>query len=448
MKTTLTNQNETTIAKLLFYFAIIFLLATTFLLSKGAFAQCLCSSGGYTQSRFQNTIIAGNVQYTQNASANYDGTAEQEKMDVWGPVGDNCTKRPVIIWIHGGGFSQNDKTAPDVVAMCDSFSRKGFICATIDYRDGYWGPSGQAVTQGSQNPTPYDTKEFNRADFRAMQDAKCAVRYFKANASIYGVDTNNIFMGGTSAGGWTSLMVAFMDKASEKFSDCNVQSSVSGIYTRPDLGNIDGNGGWNSVSSRLRGIISIFGALPDTALVDGPNDPAAIFFHEYGDPVVNFYYGVPFQGQYQNFNSYWGDYYINMQMQNVGATHKAFWLNGSQHSLYPYRGQVTLETSKFLDSLICTTPTTSTNEESNNNFFSVFPNPSAGIFNVQLRNNGNAKVQVYNSIGKEILSETVNQNKNTINLSDKSNGVYFIKIIPITIGTEKGLLTEKVLISR
>ena len=380
--------------------------------------------------------------YTQNASANFDGTTEQEKMDIWAPVGDNCIKRPVIIWVHGGGFCQGDKTAPDVVAMCDSFSRKGFICATIDYRDDYWGQFGP-VNDNSQNPNPYDAMEFTRADYRAMQDAKCAVRYFKANASSYGIDTNNIFMGGTSAGGWTSLIVAFMDKSSEKFSDCYQQSMVANLYARPDLGSIEGNGGWNNFSSHLRGIISIFGAIPDTSLVDGSNDPASIFFHEYGDPVVNFYYGQPYQGQYSNYASYWGDYYVNMQMQNLGGTHKAFWINGSQHSLYPYRGLVTSETSKFLDSLICTSPATTVNETINNNFISVFPNPSSGIFNIQLKNNLSANVQVYNSIGEEILGETMNQNKSAINLSDKSSGIYFIKI-----NSAKGLQTEKVLITR
>jgi len=348
-----------------------------------SFSQpCRCGNGGYTTSIYQNTILASNVQYTQNASANFDGTAEQESMDIWSPIGDNCNKRPVIIWVHGGGFAQGDKTAPDVVAMCDSFSRKGFICATIDYRDDYWGQFGP-VNDNSQNPNPYDAMEFTRADYRAMQDAKCAVRYFKANASTYGIDTSNIFMGGTSAGGWTSLMVAFLDKASEKFSDCNQQSMVAGMYARPDLGTIDGNGGWNNVSSRVRGIISIFGAIPDTSLVDGPNDPACIFFHEYGDPVVNFYYGQPYQGQYPNYASYWGDYYVNMQMQNTGGTHKAFWLNGNQHSLYPYRGLVTSETAKFLDSLICTTPATAVNETENNNSLSVFPNPSQGRFEIR-----------------------------------------------------------------
>lgn len=440
MKTILTKHSK---EQTMFLFAMTTFLVSMVLFASQAFAQpCRCGNGGYTTSIYQNQVLASNVQYTQNASANFDGTTEHEKMDIWAPVGDNCNKRPVIIWVHGGGFAQGDKTAPDVVAMCDSFSRKGFICATIDYRDDYWGTSGP-VNDNSQNPNPYDSKEFTRADYRAMQDAKCAVRYLKANATTYGIDTSNIFMGGTSAGGWTSLMVAFLDKNSEKFQDCYQQSTVAGMYARPDLGTIDGSGGWNNVSSRVRGIISIFGAIPDTALVDGPNDPAAIFFHEYGDPVVNFYYGQPYQGQYQNYASYWGDYYVNMQMANMGGTHKAFWMNGSQHSLYPYRGLVTSETSKFLDSLICTTPATIVNEETSSNSFSVFPNPSSGTFQISNLTSHISHLFVYNSIGEIVLSETMNQNNGTIDLSGKSNGIYFIKV-----NSGEKMLIEKVIISR
>ena len=43
---------------------------------------CRCSNGGYTTSIYQNQILASNVQYTQNTSLNYDGTSEQESMDI------------------------------------------------------------------------------------------------------------------------------------------------------------------------------------------------------------------------------------------------------------------------------------------------------------------------------------------------------------------------------
>ncbi len=404
---------------------------------------CSCTGGRYLQTQFGRTSLGNNVQYTQNTSANYDATTEHETMDIWGPAGDNCTKRPLIIWVHGGGFSQMDKTAPDVVAMCDTFARHGFVVASIDYRDDYWGQFGPVNDFNSQNPGPYDNLEFTRASYRAMQDAKCAVRYFKANASTYGVDTNNIFMGGTSAGGWTSLLVAYLDKISEKPSACFQQSTVAGMYPRPDLGSIDGNGGWNNVSSRVRGIISIFGAMVDTAFVDGASDPAAYHFHEYGDPVVNFYYGPPFQGQYPNFASYWGDHYVHMQSQNTGGTSKARWMTGSQHALYPYRGIVSTDVASFLDSLICSGTQTTGGNDILANDIHLYPNPSNGILNIELPIADHAVLKLYDALGSKVYSRILEEGTNRVDLENLSNGAYLAEIV-----TENAKYNRKLILNR
>jgi acetyl esterase/lipase len=393
-----------------------------------SFSQpCQCGNGRYVHSIFGNVMLGTNVQYTQNAGQNFDGTTEQERMDIWGPANDNCNERPLIIWVHGGGFAQQDKTAPDMVAMCDSFSRHGFVCATIDYRDDYWGPYGP-VNDYSQNPTPYDNLEFSRADYRAMQDAKCAVRYFKANASLYGIDTNFIFMGGTSAGAWTSLMVAYLNKTSEKLPAAYPQSSIY-QYARPDLGSIEGNGGWSTYSSKVRAIIDCWGAIPDTSLIDGPSDPAAIIFHEYGDPVVNYYYGPPFQGQFQNFDSYWGTEYVNMQMNAVNVDHRTFSINGNQHSLYPYRGLVTSEVSGFLDSIICTSISTHTMENTASlNSLTLFPNPAKSIVNVKLFVRSKYEIILYDVNGREVRKEWVAGDELTIDISGMEAGIYLLKV--------------------
>ncbi len=414
-------------------------------LSVASFAQtCSCSGGRYLQTTFGKISLGNNVQFTQNTSANYDGTTEHEAMDIWGPAGDNCNKRPLIIWVHGGGFSQQDRNAPDVVAMCDTFSRHGFVVATIDYRDGYWGQYTPVNQTYSTNPSAWDAHEFTRAAFRAMQDAKCAVRFFKANASTYGIDTNNIFMGGTSAGGWTSLEVAYLDKAAEKPSACSPQSLVAGMYQRPDLGSIDGGGGWNNVSSRVKGIISIFGAMVDTAFVDGPNDPAAYHFHEYSDPVVNFYYGPPFQGQYQNLASYWGDYYLDMQAKNVGAVSKSHWVNGSQHSLYPYRGLVSCEVALFLDSLICTNNQTTGIQSDFVLEASAYPNPSNGSLTVTMPPfQEAANLKLFSLLGDEIYSAPLAEGSNYLTLDKPANGAYLLEIISGTKKYKQRLILSK-----
>jgi hypothetical protein len=80
--------------------------------------------------------------------------------------------------------------------------------------------------------------------------------------------------------------------------------------------------------------------------------------------------------------------------------------------------------------------TISVNEVNNNFKFNVFPNPSNGVFNINLSSNddNNVNLTVKNVVGQTVLTETVNVSGNTnhaISLNDYSKGIYFL-----TIGNE------------
>ena len=73
------------------------------------------------------------------------------------------------------------------------------------------------------------------------------------------------------------------------------------------------------------------------------------------------------------------------------------------------------------------------NEVNNNVKFNVFPNPSNGIFNINLSSNevNNAILTVKNVVGQTVLTETVNVSGNTnhqISLVDYSKGIYFLTV--------------------
>ena len=66
--------------------------------------------------------------------------------------------------------------------------------------------------------------------------------------------------------------------------------------------------------------------------------------------------------------------------------------------------------------------------------FNVFPNPSNGVFNINLSSNDNVNLTVKNVVGQTVITETVNVSGNTnhkISLTDYSKGIYFL-----TVGTE------------
>lgn len=70
-------------------------------------------------------------------------------------------------------------------------------------------------------------------------------------------------------------------------------------------------------------------------------------------------------------------------------------------------------------------------------YASVFPNPTSDIVNIVIRNadsDGGYAVQLYNTMGQNIIANVITSNEFgdfifTIDLSDKSHGTYFIRLI-------------------
>jgi len=59
----------------------------------------------------------------------------------------------------------------------------------------------------------------------------------------------------------------------------------------------------------------------------------------------------------------------------------------------------------------------------------VYPNPTNGVFNVQIENIDNSVIKVVNALGKTILIQNVNRNLTSINLTSQPNGVYFVMVV-------------------
>lgn len=87
---------------------------------------------------------------------------------------------------------------------------------------------------------------------------------------------------------------------------------------------------------------------------------------------------------------------------------------------------------------------TSIEEKAIANSFVIYPNPSKGIFNIELTSPEykNAKVEVYNVLGEVITSANINVNAKSnfrLDMSNQANGVYVVKFI-----TEKGSAAKSI----
>jgi acetyl esterase/lipase len=99
------------------------------------------------------------------------------KMDVYHPRA-NSQPTPLAVYVHGGGWTEGDKTDGTGLADAPALLEAGFTVASLDYR------------LAPQYKFP-----------AMIEDVKCGIRALRARAADYGIDPDKIGVWGTSAGG-------------------------------------------------------------------------------------------------------------------------------------------------------------------------------------------------------------------------------------------------------
>lgn len=196
-------------------------------------------------------------------------------LDVFEPFGDTLQKRPLVILAFGGAFLIGSKDDEDMQTIADSLARRGYVTASINYR------LGMNVA---------DAASAERAIYRATQDFSAAVRFFKEKAAYYRIDTNYIYAGGVSAGGFAAMHMALVDEADRPASTF----AAGGLTPRPDLGCKDCAGNAYAHSSNVRGLINYWGAIGNLNWIKPSNAKPLVSFHGEQDLIVPFNTGYPF----------------------------------------------------------------------------------------------------------------------------------------------------------
>jgi acetyl esterase/lipase len=201
--------------------------------------------------RYRDAIFSSVVKtadLTYGSATNASNEAVTLTFDLYTPPqADTVTRRPAIIWVHGGSFSGGDKTSPELVDEANTFAKKGFVNISINYRLEPGGcsaatPTGTCIT----------------AIREATEDAQSAVAYLRTHASTYGVDPKRIAIGGSSAGAITAAQVGYATS----------ETPASGV----------------------RSVLSLSGANLLSKVTEG--DAAALFFHGTADPLVPYSWAV------------------------------------------------------------------------------------------------------------------------------------------------------------
>ena len=183
--------------------------------------------GPYGVITYQDIVYASGLGHTQNS---VEPSPVQLKLDVYCPD-TNSTDRPVLMFIHGGGFTGGIKHKPEIVEMGQYYASRGWVYISIDYRTteelgDIDGKSEQEIIDYYNGIAPEEwvehtftgaesTKQIQQsiAMYAAQRDAKAALRWVVANADTYSIDIDEIAVGGASAGSITTIALGISNES-------------------------------------------------------------------------------------------------------------------------------------------------------------------------------------------------------------------------------------------
>lgn len=169
--------------------------------------------------QFKQTLL--NIPYTITQN-------ERQQLDIIYPsVGNSPYK--VIVAIHGGGWEKGDRKSASLQSV-QLATQQGYAVINVGYR----------LTDEAKWPAQ-------------LHDVKAAIRYLRANAKQYRLNTQKIVVWGNSAGGHLASMLA----------------ATNGVKEMEDL-----SMGSPQASSEIQGVVSWYGISDISKLPDASMDIA------------------------------------------------------------------------------------------------------------------------------------------------------------------------------
>lgn len=384
----------------------------------GLRAQDYCNTPRYYTTGIFNLLQLelDTVVYGQNTD--WQGQPQNVSMIISYPsaVADTATKRPLVILIHGGGFTTGNYADFGTLAL--GLASRGFVAATVQYRLGW---------QTGCVPNNYSLPE---AVYRANQDVRAAVRYCIANAA-YRVDPDYVFLFGSSAGAVTALHMQYADENT-------FEALQPGMVT--SLGPLDASTNTHTGTYRIRGIISAAGGIHDTMQISGANMVPALMFHGTDDTVIPFTEGYPYGCTF--FPEFYGASAIAQRMKNLSGCYEFCYQPGAGHDAYSSEGTfVQTRATEFIKRVLCDNCRQITYEGTTLKEdiplaletpglpqLSVYPNPVSEGLHILADAEDDYHVQVYDMKGAAVYDGTFRKQLK-ISFEAFSPGLYTVRVM-------------------
>ncbi|WP_298155080.1 alpha/beta hydrolase [Flavobacterium sp.] len=185
------------------------------------------------------------ITYFQNDTLKLD-------LDLFLPEKMPDTKLPLLLFVHGGGFSIGKKE--DGQPICKYLAKNGIASASISYT---------LYMKGKKFSCDGVLAEKIKAFQYGANDLWLATSFFLSNKSKYNIDIEKIFIAGSSAGGETVLHASHWNRELMKMYDVKL----------PD-------------NFRYAGLVSGAGAIMDINLINKNTLIPMMLFHGNGDTTV------------------------------------------------------------------------------------------------------------------------------------------------------------------
>lgn len=102
---------------------------------------------------------------------------------------------------------------------------------------------------------------------------------------------------------------------------------------------------------------------------------------------------------------------------------------GTFTPMYSYTNSTTGCSNTATTTVIVANCTGLNNNGTNNGLVTIYPNPTNGIFVLSTSSTSNKSIEITDVTGKVVLNQTSSDEKIQINMNEKANGVYYLKLI-------------------
>ncbi|MEZ5383341.1 MAG: carboxylesterase/lipase family protein [Microthrixaceae bacterium] len=143
-------------------------------------------------------------------------------LNVWTPSVDDHGARPVMVWIHGGGFQIGSGSSP--IYDGDSFARDGVVFVSLNYRLGELG----FMELGGIDP------DYAGSGNNGLRDQIAALQWVQDNIAAFGGDPANVTIFGESAGSMSVALLMAAEGTTGLFRRAICESGGTNAASTPD----------------------------------------------------------------------------------------------------------------------------------------------------------------------------------------------------------------------